>query len=72
MKSVVIILQVLDLLAFLWLLWQIWKGFRKIPEDEVIGEERVKFFTARLNGLIVCFAVQIALFIIQFILSTVS
>lgn len=72
MKSIVLLLQVLDTLAFLWLLWRLWRGFRKIPEDEEIGEERVKFFTARLNGLIACSVVQIALFVIQFILSTIS
>ena len=45
------------------LLYQIWRKFKSIPENQVIGEARVKFMTRRLIWVAICagfiFAMQI-------------
>ena len=68
MNYVIAIFQLLFLIAALVLLWQLWRKFKQIPEDEVIGEERAKYMTKRLNILAVCFAAEAVLSIVQLVL----
>jgi hypothetical protein len=68
MKHVLFILQMLLLFAIVIQLWQLFRFFKKLPEDEVIGEERAKYLQLRLTLLIVCIGIESVLSIIQSVL----
>ncbi|MBR2937777.1 MAG: hypothetical protein IKB80_04710 [Oscillospiraceae bacterium] len=65
LKTILVIVQIAALLAIAVLLWQILRKFKAIPEDEIIGEERAKYLTVRLNILMVCVAAEAVLSIVQ-------
>lgn len=68
LKTILFILQLAILLAVVLLLWQLWRKFRSIPEDEIIGEERAKYLTTRLNILMVCVTAEAVLSVAQTLL----
>lgn len=61
MQIFLIAVQISVLLVIGILAWQIWRKFQTIPEDEIVGEERVKFMTRRLKWIAVCIGLEAAL-----------
>ena len=74
MDIALIVIQIIALIIIGVLLCQIWKFLNRkdIPDDEVLGEERAKYLTDRLNILRVCFIVEAAASILQLILRIIG
>ena len=68
MKHILFAIQVLVLITIGVLLWQIYRCWKKIPEDETIGEERSRYMHRRWNGITICIALQAVLSITSTIL----
>ena len=63
LNYILIATQIIVLLIIGTLVWQILCKFKSIPEDEIVGEERAKYMTQRLQAIVVCSAIEMMLLV---------
>ena len=70
LNTLLIAAQIVVLLVVGVLLWQIWHLLHRkdIPENEPLGENRVKYLSHRLTAVSICAVIEAALSIAQAIL----
>ena len=61
LHNILIVARILLLVIIAVVLIQIYRYWRRLPKDEVIGDERAKYIITRATVLTVCFVLEAAL-----------